>query len=169
MLDGAARNAHLTGLTMRRTDTRTAKWTGMRWCRHALRHAIIFRNGQVPTCLYCLKRARPSQTDEGWNDGGRGAWQLDHIVPPSQGGSNGHNNVALACGHCNASKGDLLVDVYSEILSLRTGEPASAIQQRVLDYTLRPAPCRKQALRILKECGQSWTRSARFSMEACSA
>ena len=155
---------------MRRTDTRTAKWQGMKWCRLALRHAITFRNGQ-PTCLYCQERARPlaSQTDEGWCDGGRGAFQLDHIVPPSMGGSNGHNNVALACSHCNASKGDLLVDVYSEILSLRTGEPAAAIQKRVLDYTLRPAPCRKQALRILKQCGQSWTRAARFSMEACSA
>ena len=155
---------------MRRTDTRTANWTGMRWCRHALRHAITFRGGK-PTCLYCQDQARPlaSLTDEGWCDGGRGAFQLDHIVPPSQGGSNGHNNVALACSHCNARKGELTVDEFSEILSLRTGEPAAAIQERVLDYTFLPPPCRKQALRILKQCGQSWTRSARFSMQACSA
>ena len=33
---------------------------------------------------------------------------LDHIIPISSGGRNGHRNLALTCGECNHAKGDKL-------------------------------------------------------------
>lgn len=36
--------------------------------------------------------------------------QVDHIVPVSRGGTHTRDNVATACGHCNASKGAKLLE-----------------------------------------------------------
>ena len=35
-----------------------------------------------------------------------GKYHVDHVVPLSQGGGNGPDNIALACAPCNLSKGD---------------------------------------------------------------
>lgn len=35
-----------------------------------------------------------------------GKYHVDHVVPLSQGGGNGADNIALACPPCNLSKGD---------------------------------------------------------------
>jgi len=38
--------------------------------------------------------------------GARGAWEVDHSVPRSRGGSNLMRNLLPACISCNRSKGD---------------------------------------------------------------
>lgn len=42
---------------------------------------------------------------------------LDHIVPISRGGTNSPDNIALACGHCNSSKGNKTLDEWLNNLS----------------------------------------------------
>ena len=45
-----------------------------------------------------------------WMCGGK-ADQVDHLVPPSAGGSEGAENLAAACGPCNNRKHDKYVDL----------------------------------------------------------
>ena len=40
-----------------------------------------------------------------------GAFELDHMVPLKQGGTNDPTNLVLSCKHCNASKGDDLLPI----------------------------------------------------------
>ena len=39
-------------------------------------------------------------------------YHVDHVVPLSRGGSNGPENLALACARCNTSKGDKLLSEW---------------------------------------------------------
>jgi len=54
------------------------------------------RDGYV--CAYC------DNTD--------GPWCVDHIVPLSRGGSNGHHNLTMCCIPCNSSKSDRLLSEW---------------------------------------------------------
>ena len=55
-------------------------------------------------CAYCGKRLA-------WRNygypGARAAWEVDHSVPVSRGGTNHLNNLVPTCIPCNRSKGDL--------------------------------------------------------------
>lgn len=53
---------------------------------------------QVKSCCYCGKSDVKLT--------------IDHIVPISRGGTNSLNNIALACGHCNSSKGNKTLDEW---------------------------------------------------------
>jgi len=55
-------------------------------------------------CAYCEKQL--AWVNYG-RDGYRGAWQVDHRVPVSRGGTDHMNNLSAACVDCNQSKGDL--------------------------------------------------------------
>jgi 5-methylcytosine-specific restriction endonuclease McrA len=57
---------------------------------------IILRDGYA--CRYCGTTTR--------------RLELDHIHPLSRGGSNDNDNLALACGSCNASKNNLTLDEW---------------------------------------------------------
>jgi len=54
-------------------------------------------------CYHCRKKLA-------WNNyglvGERGAWEVDHSVPLSRGGTDHLNNLVPACIECNRSKGD---------------------------------------------------------------
>jgi len=45
--------------------------------------------------------------------GGRGAWEVDHSIPISRGGTSDMNNLVPACMPCNRSKGDLTSREFS--------------------------------------------------------
>ncbi|MCU0269936.1 MAG: HNH endonuclease [Acidimicrobiales bacterium] len=62
--------------------------------RHAplSRRAVFLRDGG--RCQYC----------------GRGAENIDHVVPRSRGGQHVWENVVAACGRCNATKRDRLLE-----------------------------------------------------------
>jgi 5-methylcytosine-specific restriction endonuclease McrA len=46
--------------------------------------------------------------------GEKGAWEVDHSVPLSRGGTDHLNNLVPACISCNRSKGDLTSREFSE-------------------------------------------------------
>jgi 5-methylcytosine-specific restriction endonuclease McrA len=58
----------------------------------SLRDAVVRRAGN--RCEYCQL---PAQLQVG-------GFEVDHILPRSQGGQTEMANVALACPHCNAHK-----------------------------------------------------------------
>jgi hypothetical protein len=64
-------------------------------------------------CRYCGKQLA-------WSNygrvGERGAWEVDHSVPISRGGSNHFNNLWPACVSCNTEKGALTGSEYIRYL-----------------------------------------------------
>lgn len=42
-----------------------------------------------------------------------GDYHVDHYIPLAQGGSNGHENIVIACPDCNLSKNDKLPEVWA--------------------------------------------------------
>lgn len=71
------------------TDVSERKW-------YALRADVIERDGEI--CRYC------GSTD--------GPWHIDHVVPLSKGGKSTLDNLVVACGPCNQSKGDRLIEEW---------------------------------------------------------
>jgi len=69
-----------------RPDLWTSKWK-------TLRLLILERDNW--TCYLCGKKAD----------------QVDHLVPPSAGGTDSPQNLAAACLRCNDSKGNRYVDL----------------------------------------------------------
>jgi len=63
-------------------------------------------------CAYCEKQLA-------WANygrvGSRGAWQVDHRVPVSRGGSDHLNNLSAACVDCNLAKGDLTAREFTGV------------------------------------------------------
>lgn len=60
-------------------------------------------------CYYCRKQLA---YDNYGVVGARGAWELDHKIPRSQGGSDHANNLIAACVGCNRDKSDLTAISY---------------------------------------------------------
>ena len=58
----------------------------------SLRHLFKVYDG---TCQYCFKKIKYSEATK------------DHVYPKSKGGSNGSENLVLACKKCNALKADV--------------------------------------------------------------
>lgn len=56
---------------------------------------LVNRDGE--SCYLCADPLKP------------GAFEIDHIIPKSRGGSNHPLNLALACKTCNTRKRDLIV------------------------------------------------------------
>ena len=66
-----------------------------RVCRQKrLRTRLVLELMQHGRCLYCGMRPRRSRLE------------IDHRVPLAKGGTDGLDNLALACGPCNRRKGD---------------------------------------------------------------
>jgi len=63
-------------------------------------------NRQMGKCFYCGKKVGNS-------------YHVDHIVPLSKGGSNGPENIAIACPTCNMSKGAKTPQEFMEQLAWR--------------------------------------------------
>ncbi len=65
-------------------------------------------------CRYCGKHLA-------WNNygrvGQRGAWEVDHSIPISRGGTDHLNNLWPACVSCNTEKGTLTGSEFSRYLS----------------------------------------------------
>ncbi len=65
--------------------------------------AVVFEKTEG-ACRYCGKRLS-------WSNygrvGARGAWEVDHSVPVSRGGTNYYRNLWPACVACNTDKGTL--------------------------------------------------------------
>src|SRR5947209_9274613 len=65
-------------------------------------------------CRYCGKQLA-------WSNygrvGDRGAWEVDHSVPVSRGGTDYLRNLWPACVACNSEKGTLTGSEYSRYLS----------------------------------------------------
>ena len=55
-------------------------------------------------CAYCHKQL--SWSNYGIR-GRRGAWEVDHSLPISRGGTDHLNNLVPACVACNLAKGDM--------------------------------------------------------------
>ena len=72
--------------------TRQSTWQGSKWIRPEKRQAIYVRDGLA--CVYC------GATIE------NGRLALDHVIPHSDGGGNGAENLVTACGRCNSSRGN---------------------------------------------------------------
>ena len=70
-------------------------------------------------CRYCEKQLA-------WSNygrvGERGAWEVDHSIPISRGGTDHLNNLWPACVSCNTEKGTLTGSEYSRYLG---GPPLS--------------------------------------------
>ena len=86
-----------TTVTHERHSSRTGAWNGSNWIRKARRFAIYQRDGF--SCQYC------GQDVSATGDYSQRA-TLDHIIPPSKGGTHDSANLRTACRPCNASKGD---------------------------------------------------------------
>jgi 5-methylcytosine-specific restriction endonuclease McrA len=71
--------------------------------RIAERHGLERGSSAVVRCVYCGSRARADwyANDERPYFGG---FHLDHVIPTQQGGSNGPENLVIACPPCNLSK-----------------------------------------------------------------
>ena len=61
-------------------------------------------------CWHCGKRL--AFVNYG-NLGARGAWEVDHSVPTSRGGTEYYRNLVPSCIPCNRSKQDLTSEEYS--------------------------------------------------------
>ncbi len=55
-------------------------------------------------CAYCEKQLAWSNYGR---EGSRGAWEVDHRIPLSRGGTDHLNNLSAACIDCNRAKGDM--------------------------------------------------------------
>ena len=68
-------------------------WQGklMPWLRQYVegKAGAFYPPHAVPTCVYC----------------GKPAAHMDHVIPKSQGGTDGDANLVPACAKCNLSKG----------------------------------------------------------------
>lgn len=97
---------------------------------------VIERDG--PGCFYCGKVLAPEEIT------------LDHWIPQSIWPCNRSRNLRLACGPCNAAKGDSLpfVVAFLVLRKVRDSElwwractPPSAIEYRVhVEQRLKPRP-----------------------------
>ena len=61
------------------------------------------------SCRYCGKQLSWSKYG---HVGARGAWEVDHSVPVSRGGTNYYRNLWPACVACNTDKGTLTGSEY---------------------------------------------------------
>jgi len=64
-------------------------------------------------CAYCDKQL--AWTNYG-RDGYRGAWEVDHRIPLSRGGTDHLNNLSAACVDCNRAKGDMTAREFTASL-----------------------------------------------------
>lgn len=99
------------------------------------REALMRRDENV--CVYCEEpvslKGSPVDTD-------RRLATRDHVVPKSRGGSDGSENLVLACARCNFLKGDLhLGDFLALYLKADAAKIAAAIE-RVEERLSRPLP-----------------------------
>lgn len=69
---------------------------------------VYDRNGGY--CWHCGKRLAFSNYGA---VGAKGAWEVDHSVPLSRGGTDRLNNLVPACIECNRSKQDLNSSQFS--------------------------------------------------------
>src|SRR2546422_7786095 len=73
-------------------------------------------------CRYCGKQLA-------WSNygrvGERGAWEVEHSIPISRGGTNYFRNLWAACVDCNTEKGTLTGAEYSRYLSGGHSRPRS--------------------------------------------
>lgn len=69
-------------------------------------------------CMYCGKRLA-------WRNygvlGTRGAWEVDHGIPLSRGGSDYFRNFWPACIECNREKSDMKTSEYRRYLEYEYG------------------------------------------------
>lgn len=70
-------------------------------------------------CTYCEKQLA-------WSNyglpGNRGAWQVDHSLPVSRGGTAHLNNLVAACVDCNQTKGDMTASEFRAAITPRVVE-----------------------------------------------
>lgn len=59
-------------------------------------------------CHYCGMIGKVSQMDNSWVH--FEGLELDHIIPESNGGDNGPDNIILSCRSCNRKKGNTVID-----------------------------------------------------------
>lgn len=77
-------------------------------------------------CYYCRKQL--AYNNYGMV-GARGAWELDHKIPRSQGGSDHKSNLIAACVSCNRDKSDLTAISYRRLTKpLRINQRNKAIK-----------------------------------------
>lgn len=77
--------------------------------------------------------------------GARGAWEVEHSRPRSQGGTNHGNNLYAACIPCNREKSDRW--------STRTSRARNGVKRAPLSRTKRSEAKQKQALAGAVLCG----------------
>lgn len=65
---------------------------------HTEMDIIILRINQHGKCAYCSQPLKK--------------YHVDHVIPLSRGGSDDFDNLALACPHCNQSKGNKLLSEW---------------------------------------------------------
>lgn len=105
-----------------------------------VRGAIIERYNR--TCQYC------GGTSESLYRGPDGAaWEIDHKVPYSKGGSSDEANLTLSCGRCNRTKAATLPGTRT------TWDAIWAALVRICDQTGKPS----RITPIADACGCSWT------------
>ncbi len=94
-----------------------------------LRLRVIERDDQ--TCRYCGQLGTISTAPDGE------MWQIDRIVPGSQGGTYEDSNVVLACGRCNRKRGDRMapmtllpnIDAIAEPITVKAEANIGASQE----------------------------------------
>ena len=95
------------------------QWCGYHCSPHTHgRRFIIFKRDEF-TCIYC-----------GASDPGGKRLHLDHVYPHSEGGSDKASNLVTACGRCNISKGNKILDYDKQT------EVYDVIRQRNLEHSL---------------------------------
>lgn len=100
------RTAHLAHVRNRRARLRTVEG------EHAAADIEHQHAAQQGLCFYC--RADLAAT----------GYHVDHVVPLARGGSNGPENIALACPRCNLTKRDMLPDDFRAFLQRRADRAA---------------------------------------------
>jgi 5-methylcytosine-specific restriction endonuclease McrA len=71
------------------------------WTNEELNDIYDKNNGY---CWHCGKKLSFSNYGKPWE---KGAWEVDHSIPLSRGGTDHFNNLVPACIECNRSKQDL--------------------------------------------------------------
>lgn len=92
--------------------------TTQRRARYLRRFNQLTERGDPAECRYCGVHVHPSGCCEG-APAGSVCVQFDHLTPVSRGGPNTLENLGLACGPCNMSKGARTEDEYRHLLSVR--------------------------------------------------
>src|SRR6266550_538484 len=82
-----------------------------RWTREQLTEIYDKTNGY---CRYCGKKL--AFTNHG-RAGRKGAWEVDHSNPVSQGGTDYYRNLSPACIDCNRDKSDRTAQSYQRSMS----------------------------------------------------